>query len=97
MTAVLFLSLAAGCAGPELSPEHNIGFVQSGFIDEAVEVLGRQGIHAQPGLQYPGLTGIRVDDKDVYWATRILLQWRRGKQPGAYVTREEFEMGLEYP
>ncbi len=90
------LLLAAGCA-TSLSADHNVGMVRTEFFDDAVEVLKKEGIYAERGQSVGDSAGIRVSPQDAYWATKILLQWRRGKEPGAYITREEFEMQLENP
>jgi hypothetical protein len=94
--SVLLLLLAAGCA-TSMTVDHNVGLVKNEFLDDAMEVLEKEGITAERGQTVGNSTGIRVSHQDAYWATKILLQWRRTKDPGAYITREEFEMQLEYP
>jgi hypothetical protein len=93
--ALLILVLAAGCAPPPYDVEHNIGMVKDSLFEDAAAVLSREGIAYRQGQGVSGLTGIRVAHEDAFLATRILLQWRRGKEPGAFLTREEFQMSLE--
>jgi hypothetical protein len=58
-------------------------------------VLARAGIASERGQGVSGVTGILVRPEDAYTATKVLVEWRRGKAPGAYITRTEFEMQLE--
>ena len=58
----------AARGAPPLSPEHNIGVVESGRLEEAIDVLEKQGIRAEPGVQFPGFTGIRVAHADALFA-----------------------------
>ena len=95
--ALLTLLFAAGCAAPPYSADYNIGMVKTALVDEAVDLLAGQGVRAQKGLDFGGHTGLRVLPEQSYWATKVLLQWRRTQEPGAFLTREEFEMGLENP
>jgi hypothetical protein len=44
----------------------------------------------QAGDHVVGVIGIRVPTEDAFRATKILLEWRRDKGPGAFLTREEF-------
>jgi hypothetical protein len=91
------LILAVGCAGPPYTADNNVGFVKEALFDDASRVLAEQGIRVERGQAVGDLTGVRVAFGDVWWATQILVQWRRGKEPGSYVTREEFELQLENP
>jgi hypothetical protein len=94
---LLPLLFAAGCAAPPYTADYNIGMVKTALLEEAVDLLAGQGVHAQKGAEYGGHTGLRVMPEQSYWATRVLLQWRRTQEPGAFLTREEFEMGVENP
>src|SRR3954468_11915499 len=85
----LALVLVAGC-GPSLTVDNAIGVVKSALFADAEQVLEREGIHVEGGDSVTGVTGIRVPAEDAYRATRILLEWRRDKGPGAFLTREEF-------
>jgi len=93
----LTVLFAAGCAAPPYSADYNIGLVKTALLEEAVDLLAGQGVHAQKGVEFGSHTGIRVLPEQSYWATRVLLQWRRTREPGAFVTREEFEMRDENP
>ena len=94
---LLALALVAGCAPPPYTADNNIGMVQESLFEEAAAVLAREGVEVQRGATYGTLTGIRVSYGDSFWATKVLLQWRRTKDPGAFITREEFTMGPENP
>jgi hypothetical protein len=83
------LVLVAGC-GPTLTVDNAIGVVKSTLFDDAERVLEREGIHVQAGDHVVGVIGIRVPTEDAFRATKILLEWRRDKGPGAFLTREEF-------
>ena len=89
------LLLAAGCGGSELTVNNSIGLVKNERFDEVVSVLEREGIHVESGDRIQGSTSVRVPAEDAYRATRFLLEWRRDKGPGAYITREEFLQQLE--
>lgn len=93
---VLALLLSAGCGSP-VTVDNNVGFVRTALFEDARRVLAEQGIEIVKGQSLGNVTGIRVAGGDSWWAVKILLQWRRGKEPGAYITREEFEQGLENP
>jgi len=95
--SLLTLLCAAGCASPPYSADDNIGMVKTALVDEAIDLLAGQGVHARKGLEFGGHTGLRVEPEQSFWATRVLLQWRRTQEPGAFLTREEFEMGIENP
>lgn len=94
-TAFLALLLAAGCAAPPYDFSHNIGMVKDPLFDEAAAILEREGIRVEKGESTGTVTGIRVAHESAYSATRFLVEWRRGKPAGAFITREEFQMGLE--
>lgn len=89
------LVLLAGCAGPPYGVEHSIGVVQSPLFEEAASILRREGIVVVEGETTMGITGIRVAHEDAFRATRFMLEWRRTKPPGAFLTREEFAMRIE--
>ena len=95
----LFLSVAllaaAGCAGPPYGPEYSIGVVKEPLFDEAAAILTREGIRFRKGDSTGSVTGVRTHPDDAFRATRILVEWRRGKPIGSFLTREEFQMGLE--
>jgi len=93
--AVLAVAAAAGCAPPPLTADHNIGMVKDALFEEAVTLLAREGIPMQRGLGISGVTGVRVAPEDAFRATKILTEWRRVKEPGAFITRTEFEMQME--
>jgi len=90
----MILVLAAGC-GPSLTVDNSIGVVKSALFADAERVLEREGIHVEGGDSAVGVTGIRVPPEDAFRATKILLEWRRDKGPGAFLTREEFVGHLE--
>jgi len=95
--ALLILLFGAGCASPPYSVDCNIGMVKTSLVDEVVDLLAGQGVRAQAGPEFGSHTGLRVLPEQSFWATRVLLQWRRTQEPGAFLTREEFEMGVEAP
>jgi len=88
------LLLFAGCA-PPYGVEHSIGVVKTPLWEEAAAVLRREGIVVVEGETNLGLTGIRVGHEDAFRATKFLLEWRRTKPPGAYLTREEYVASIE--
>ena len=92
--ALLALVVVAGCAPPPYTADHNVGMVKDALFDDAAAVLAREGIVVQRGLGVSGRTGVRVAPEDAFQATKILTEWRRGKEPGAFLTRTEFEMQL---
>jgi hypothetical protein len=94
-TAFLALLLAAGCAAPLYDFSHNIGVVKNPLLDEAIGILEREGIRVEKGENTGTVTGIRVAHESAYSATRYLMEWRRGKPPGSFFSREEFLKGLE--
>ncbi len=89
------LMLAAGCGPPALTVQNSIGVVKDTLFEDAVRVLEHEGIRVEGGDRIQGVTGIRVPSEDAYRATRVLVEWRRNKGPGAYFTREEFQSSLE--
>lgn len=92
---MLLLILLAGCAPPPYDADHGIGVVKSPLYQEAARILEREGIRVREGETTMGVTGVRVAFEDAYRATKFLLEWRRGKDSGAFLTREEFQMQLE--
>lgn len=90
---LLLALMIAGC-GPSLTVDNNIGMVKDDVYEEAVKVLANQGIRSERGSRVAGATGVRVAPDSAFMATNILLQWRRGKDPGAYITHTELEMQL---
>jgi len=88
------LLLFAGCA-PPYGVEHSIGVVKTPLWEEAAAVLRREGMVVGEGETNLGLTGIRVAHEDAFRATKFLMEWRRTKPPGAYLTREEYVMSIE--
>lgn len=94
LIAVLALVAVAGCA-TSYTADNNIGMVKDDLYEEAATLLAREGIPAQRGLGVSGRSGVRVAPKDAFRATKILTEWRRGKEPGTFLTRTEFEMQLE--
>jgi hypothetical protein len=94
-TLCLLVLLAGGCAPPPHGAEHAIGVIKDSLVPDALAVLEREGIRVQEGGSNLGVTGIRVFPEDAPRATRILLEWRRGKDPGAFLTRDEFQMQLD--